>query len=114
MFSKEEISKRVNQLNWIQSETSSGKINNTIFILSEIQKFIYSRVDGSKCRDCHPSNFIKQCVLEDWKYATAIADPLNKELLGDDFYQDFVRDVKNSSDFISMVRNIKLESLKIS
>ena len=111
MFSKEELSKRVNKINWVHSDTKSEKIKHTIFLLGEIQKFIYSRVDGS---ECYPSNFIKQCVLEDWKYATAIADPLNKELLGDDFYQDFVRDVKNSSDFISMVRNIKLESLKIS
>ena len=108
MFTNEELSKRVNKINWVQSETKDGKIRNTISHLSEIQKFIYSRVDGSKC---YTSNFIKQCVLEDWTYATSIADHVNKELLNINFYQDFVKDIKNSAYYISVMREKKLEIL---
>jgi disulfide oxidoreductase YuzD len=63
------------------------------------------------------SKFVELCADEKWDEALLIADTMNKEVLttntadGGKLFHDFVEKIKNSSDYISIVRSMKLSKL---
>jgi hypothetical protein len=75
-------------------------------MLDGIQEYIMTRKPTSK--------FMELCGDENWDYATSIADNMNKEVLKKtELYQDFVKKVKTSSEYISKIRNVKLKEIGI-
>jgi hypothetical protein len=62
--------------------------------------------------DTPTSNFTKRCADECWTYAAAIGDVMNKEILTKTtIFQDFVKSVKTSPEYISKIRAQKLDEI---
>ena len=75
-------------------------------MLEGIQEYIMTRKPTSK--------FMELCGDENWEYASNIGDRLNKEVLEKtQTFQDFVKKVKTSSEYISKIRSEKLDNLGI-
>jgi len=71
-------------------------------------KYLQSR-DGIRT-----SKFMELCSIEDWKYAAGIADRMNREILTQtECFHKFVKMVKTSPEYISIIRNMKLNLIDI-
>lgn len=88
-------------------------------MLEEIQKRMFSTIKGDLyytpdkfTRDRYGqrnSKFVELCCEENWDYALSIVDRINKETLEKTtIYQDFVKEIKSSSEYISILRDKKL------
>lgn len=75
-------------------------------MLEGIQEYIMTRKPTSK--------FMELCGGEDWEYAKSMGDHMNKEILEKtELFQDFVRKIKTSPEYISKIREEKLNDIGI-
>ena len=104
-------------------ERSFGEcVNHLTFMLSEINKYHFSKIEDKKFysdskylkdKSGEPvCNFAKICSQENWEAAKCVGDELNRAILTHTtLYQDYVIEIKNSSEYISIQRNLKLRLL---
>lgn len=121
MYSRKDL------VNFIHSKTigmtvADEAIRHITDILEEIQNRLFSLVNDrhyyapdkfTQVRaGQRSSKFVELCADENWDYAMGIGDHINKETLTQTtIYQDFVRDIKSSGDYISIMRDNKLKLL---
>ena len=87
-------------------DTLSKDILHISDMLEGIQEYIMTGNPTSK--------FIQLCGDENWDYASSMGDRLNKEVLEKtQTFQNFVNKVKTSTEYISKMRNEKLNNLGI-
>lgn len=74
------------------------------FILDKIKHKLYNP-------DTPESKFVDLVVKEDWDRAYHIADTVNKEVFKYDMFQNFLRYIKQSSEYIQYNRQTQLNQL---
>lgn len=95
-------------------------IRHVIDMLEEIQNRMFSVVTDrlyytpdKSTRDRagqRSSKFVELCSDENWDYAADMGDRINKETLEKTtIYQDFVKLIKSSSEYVSIMRDNKLK-----
>lgn len=100
------------------SITDEG-VRHIVDILNEIQNRMFSVIKDELyytpdkfTRDRagqRNSKFVELCCDKNWDYALFIGDRINKETLEKTtIYQDFVKEIKSSSEYISILRDKKL------
>lgn len=95
MYSREDIVKMV------RIKVIDTGVDHISDMLEGIQNYIFYRKPTSK--------FMQLCADENWEYAAGIADRMNKEILTKTtLFQDFVKGVKTSPEYISKIREGKL------
>lgn len=105
-MTREEIESIASNIGMNNPDTIKEDILHVSNMLEGIQEYIMTRKPTSK--------FMELCGDENWDYATSIADNMNKEVLKKtELYQDFVKKVKTSSEYISKIRNVKLKEIGI-
>lgn len=98
MKTRDEIEKLVSK------QVSDAGIKHISDMLEGIQEYIMYKKPTSK--------FMQLCSDENWGYAVAMADLMNKEILiQTTIFQDFVKIVKTSPEFISKRREEKLNEI---
>ncbi len=86
-----------------QVKTEAG-IKHISDMLEGIQDYIMYKLPTSK--------FMQLCGDENWEYATGMGDFMNKEILTKTtIFQDFVKTVKTSPEYISKIREKKLNEI---
>lgn len=117
MYSRKEIEDIVSQ--YVITDDGITHISD---MLSEIQNRMFSVIkdrlyytpdDFTKNRaGQRNSKFVELCASEKWDDALLIGDYMNKEiLLKTPIFQNFVKSIKESSDYISTIREMKLKSI---
>jgi len=87
-------------------DTVSDDILHISNMLEGIQEYIMTRNPTSK--------FMQLCGDENWDYASSMGDRLNKEVLEKtQTFQNFVKKVKTSPEYISKIRSEKLNDIGI-
>ena len=97
-------------------------ITHVIDMLDEIQKRILSQISdrlyytpdkfSHSQAGLRNSKFVELCADERWEEADLIGDRINKDTLSQTtIYQDFVKNIKSSGEYRSIVRNMKLKIL---
>lgn len=71
---------------------------------------ISDKIFDPEIKEC---SFVEAVHKEDWVKAKAVGDLWNKEAIEDGLYQDFVKFVKTSSEYILKMREEKLNILEI-
>ena len=98
MKTREEIEKLV------RTQVKSEGVPHISDMLEGIQEYIFYKKPASK--------FMQLCADENWVYAAGIADSMNKEILTKTtIFQDWVKSVKTSSEYISKIREEKLNEI---
>jgi hypothetical protein len=73
-------------------------------MLEGIQEYIFYKKPTSK--------FMQLCSDENWKYAAGMGDSMNKEIVTQTtIFQDFVKMVKTSPEYVSKIREEKLNEI---
>lgn len=87
-------------------DTVSDDIQHISNMLEGIQEYIMTGNPTSK--------FMQLCGDENWDYASSMGDRLNKEVLEKtQTFENFVKKVKTSPEYISKMRNEKINNLGI-
>jgi len=118
---------RKDLVNFINSKTTGMTVTDEAVrhitdILEEIQNRLFSLVNDrlyytpdkfiQSRAGQRSSKFVELCADENWEYAMNMGDRINKETLEKTtIYQDFVREIKSSSDYVSILRDNKLKLL---
>lgn len=98
MYSRADIEKIV------RVKVKEEAVKHIADMLEEIQQHIVYETPTS--------NFTKRCAEECWVYAAGIGDSMNKEILTKTtIFQDFVKSVKSSPEYISKIREQKLDEI---
>lgn len=115
------VESEVNKLN-LGDYDFNDVVKQILFIMHDINEYLFSKVNDSNLfhenkyirdRAGNPtSNFVKLCSNEHWEHASAVADTVNKGFLKHStIYQDYIRDIKKSPEYLSTFRNNKLKSV---
>lgn len=95
--------KEIEELVSKQVVTSEG-IKHISDMLEGIQDYIMYKLPTSK--------FMQLCGDENWEYAAGMGDFMNKEILAKTtLFQEFVKTVKTSPEYISKIREEKLNEI---
>lgn len=113
MFTRDEILQRVGV------HVNELGIKHISDMLVEIQDRIYSCVRDikyyneseyiKKMAGKRNSKFVELCAEEKWEDANMIADNMNKQILTTPLFKEFIKEIKSSSDYIQIVRDMKLK-----
>ena len=71
-------------------------------------ELILNKMMNPEIKEC---SFIESIYSEDWSRAKYVGDDRNKEALENNLYQEFVKYIKTSSEFITKNREDKLNFL---
>lgn len=118
MFSRREIE------NYVEIYVKQEGVRHISDMCEEIQNRIFSQVTDrlyyapdkytQSRAGLRNSKFVELCSDENWEYAEGIADRMNKEILTQtECFKKFVKMVKTSPEYVSIIRNMKLGLLEI-
>lgn len=100
MLSRQQIEELVGKIVKIEG------ISHISDMLEGIQLYIMYKKPTSK--------FMQLCADENWEYASNVADRMNKEILTQsDLFQNFVKKIKTSPEYICKIRGEKLNDIGI-
>ncbi len=105
-MTRKDIELLVSNIGLNNPDTLTEDILHISNMLEGIQEYIMTRKPTSK--------FMELCGDENWEYASSIGDRLNKEVLEKtQTFQDFVKKIKTSPEYICKIRSEKLNVIGI-
>jgi hypothetical protein len=99
--------------NWLISQHPSGLAGfseDSFHQYTMICLLIFDKFMNPELKEC---SFVESVFKEDWTKAKAVGDLHNKAAIGYGLYQNFVKYVKTSSEYITKKRVDKLNELGI-